>query len=242
MSNIFISPAFGIASKTWTTGLSNYVQSNCQVTLTDKGLRIYRPPNKTQSIDGNTMYGGMKLINATTTSLSHTYDPAIDNFFGLVQGHTYIIRFHVSGQSTNAFATFDWTNQMGWDGGGLKPTPSNIEKHGIPANFNGEEECFYKFTINDTISKICTSTYSYATQGNTYLSYTHFGVGFAYTDTGALGTDIYISNLRMYDITAGVSYSINKQGQLLPEEIIEQGNIASIQKGGSILCDNFYEY
>lgn len=242
MSNIFISPASGIASKIWTTGLSNYTQANCQVTLTDKGLRIYRPPNKTQSADGSTMWGGMRLVNATTTSISHTYNPAIDNFFGLIQGHTYIIRFHVSGQSSNSFATFDWTNQMGWGGGGLSPTPSNVERHGIPGNFNGEEECFYKFTINDTISKTCTSTYSYATKGNTYLSYTHFGVGFAYTDTGTLGTDIYISNLRMYDITTGTSYSINKKGQLLPEEIIEQGNIASIQKGGSILCDNFYEY
>ena len=242
MNNIFVSPAMGIASKTWTTGLGSYTQANCQVTFTDRGYRIYRPPNKTPSADGSTMWGGMRLINSTTASLSHTYDPAIDNFFGLIQGHSYIIRFHVSGKSSNPFSTFAWTNQMGWGGGGLTPNPSNIEAHGIPTNFNGEEECFYKFTINDTIAKTCTTTYSYAVQGNTYLSYTHFGVGFSYTDTGALGTDIYITNLRMYDITNGASYSINKQGQLIQNEIIECGDIASIQKGGSILCHNFQEY
>jgi len=47
-------------------------------------LRIYRPPNKTPSADGNTMWGGMRLVNATTTSLSHTYDSTKDNFFGLI--------------------------------------------------------------------------------------------------------------------------------------------------------------
>lgn len=242
MSNIFFSPASGIASKTWTTGLSSYTQANCQVTLTDNGYHIYRPPNLTVANDGNTMYGGMRLINATTTSLSHTYDPTIDNFFKLIQGHTYIIRFHVSGQSSNAFATFDWTNQMGWGGGGLQPTPSNVIKSGIPSNFQGEQECFYKFTINDTISKTCTTTYSYATAGNEYLSYSHFGVGFSYASTGSLGTDIYITNLRMYDITNGEKTSVNKVGQLLTCEPIEVGNIGSIQNGGNILGPSFYEY
>lgn len=242
MSNLLFSPASGIASKTWTTGLSNYTQTNCQVTLTDQGLRIYRPPNKTPSVDGNTMWGGMRIINCAINSLAHTYNPNQDNIFGLTVGHTYIIRFHVSGQSSNAFATFDWTNQMGWGGGGLQPTPSNVIKSGIPVNFQGEQECFYKFTINDSISKTCTTTYSYATAGEEYLSYTHFGVGFGYVNTGDLGTDLYITNLRMYDITNGEKTLVNKVGQLLTYEPIEVGNIGSIQSGGNILGSNFYEY
>lgn len=244
MENIFYKPNEAIEIKIFQNGLSSYTQKNCQVTLTDKGCRIYRPPNKTPSADGSTMWGGMRLINATTTSISHTYNPEIDNYFKLIQGHTYIIRFHVTGQSSDAFATFDWTNQMGWGGGGLSPTPSDIEKHGIPTNFEGEEECFYKFTINDTISKTCTTTYSYATQGNTYLSYTHFGVGFAYTNTGALGTDLYITNLRMYDITNNEkNYSITKEGIILPAQVIEMPiTQASIQNSGDLICNNFYEY
>lgn len=241
MSNMFYSPNAGIASQQWLTGLSNYTQSNCQVTLTDKGLRIYRPPNLTQASNGNTMWGGMRLVNCTTTSINHTYN-STDNFFGLVKDHTYLIRFHVSGQSSNTFATFQWLNQMGWSGGGLTPAPSNVVSHGIPANFNGEEECYYQFTITDDIAKTCTTTYSYATAGNTYLSYTHFGVGFAYTSTGALGTDIYITNLRMYDITNIKNISINKIGQLINNEIIEDNTLTSFENGGSILTNNFYEY
>lgn len=243
MSNLFFSPASGIASKTWTPGLKSYTQSNCQVTLTDNGYRIYRPPNLTVSANGNTMWGGLKLVNSSGSEL-HEYDSAVDNFFNLVKGHTYIIRFHVSGKSSNSPSggQWGWTNQMGWGGHGLAPTPSNVSSHIIGANFNGEDECFYKFTINDDIVKTCTSSYSYATEGKQYLSYNHFGFGFGYTDTGTMGTDIYITNLRMYDITNGEKTSVNKVGQLLTCEPIEVGNIGSIQNGGDILGSSFYEY
>lgn len=240
MSNLFFSPASGIASKIWTTGLSNYIQSNCQITLTDNGYRIYRPPNLTVSADGKTMYGGLRLINSSGSE-AHEYDSTIDNFFNLVQGHTYIIRFHVSGKSSNQPFS-GWINKMGQGGHGLAPSPSNVSSHFIGANFNGEDECFYKFTINDDIVKTCTSSYSYATEGKQYLSYNHFIFGFDYKDTGTLGTDIYITNLRMYDITNGEKTSINKVGQLLTCEPIEIGNIGSIQNGGNILGTSFYEY
>lgn len=241
MSNLFYSPASGIASKTWTTGLSTYTQSNCQVTLTDNGFRIYRPANINPTDNGNTMWGGMRLINSTNSNINHTFD-STDNFFGLIQNHTYIIEFHVAGQSSNTFATFGWLNQMGWGGGGLSPSPSNVVSHGIPSNFQGETDCFYKFTINDTISKTCTTTYSYATAGNVYLSYTHFGVGFQYTSTGTLGTDIYITNLRMYDITND-KINISKTGILYPTGIIEQTTSnAKILSSQEAMGNIFYEY
>jgi hypothetical protein len=34
-----------IAQKTFSNGLFSYTQGNCQVTLTDRGYRIYRSPN-----------------------------------------------------------------------------------------------------------------------------------------------------------------------------------------------------
>jgi len=49
---------------------------------------------------------------------------------------------------------------MGWGGGGLSPTPSNVTIKNISSNFNGETEVWYKFTINDDIVKTCTSAYS----------------------------------------------------------------------------------
>ena len=243
MSNIFYSPNAGIASQQWLTGLSTYTQANCQVTLTANGLRIYRPPNLNPTNNGNTMWGGMKIVNCTTNSINHTFNET-DNFFNLMQGHTYIILFHVSGKSTNQFATFSWLNQMGWSGGGLNAAPSNVSYSGIPANFDGETDCFYKFTINDTIAKQCTSTYSYATAGNTYLSYTHFGVGFAYTNTGTLGTDIYITNLRMYDITNNNSqFSITKSGIIYTNGCTERNaQLTSIIDGKELYSHNLYEY
>lgn len=244
MNNIMFKTNAAIRQKQMIDGLSSYTQSNCQVTLTDDGFRIYRPSNLTTSNNGNTMWGGMRIINSTNYNINHTYDPAVDNIYGLTQGHTYIICFHAKGQSSNAFATFEWSNQMGWGGGGLSPAPSNIQKYGIPTDFNGEQECWYKFTINDTISKTCTTTYSYATQGSEYLSYNHFGVGFTYTSTGALGTDLYITNLRMYDITNPIPVLIDKFGYLKTQAIIEDATTNAYILGPSseTIGGNFYEY
>lgn len=205
MSNLLWIPAQGIASAKWTTGLSSYTQSNCSVSLTPSGYHIYRPPNKNPTDHGNTMWGGLKLVNSSGSSV-HVYNASTDNIFGLVKGHRYRIMFHVKGQSSNSFANLGWTNQMGWGGGGLNPSPYGVSSSGISSNFNGEKDCFYDFTINDDIVKTCTTTYSYATQGNQYLSYNHFMVGFGYSNTGTLGTDLYITNLRMYDLTNGEKF------------------------------------
>ena len=242
MENLMFSPAAGIAMSKWTTGLSSYTQSNCQVSLTSDGYRIYRPPNLTVADNGNTMYGGLKLINSSGSGV-HIYNSSTDNIFNLIKGHKYRIMFHVKGKSSNPFSDFGWSNQMGWGGGGLNPTPSALSSHGISSNFNGEEDCFYEFTINDDIVKTCTTSYSYATQGNNYLSYNHFAVGFTYASTGTLGTDLYITNLRMYDITDGKNFQIFKTGIISTAGIIERDqNLTSLNKSGELLVNNFYEY
>lgn len=244
MNNLMFDTNNAIYLKSYQDGLSSYTQSNCQVTLTDNGYRIYRPPNLTTANNGNTMYGGLKIINSYSTSLSHTFNDT-DNRFNLQKGHTYIICFNVRGQSSNAFSSFGWTNQMGWGGGGLSPTPSNVQNCSIPSNFEGEKECWHKFTINDDISKICTTTYSYATQGNEYLSYTHFAVGFSYTSTGSLGTDLYITNLRMYDITSLASLSITRTGILKtmsPIEDLITNKFHILGKTSETIGGQFYEY
>lgn len=242
MSNLLFSPAQGIAAAKWTTGLNSYTQVNCSVSLTSSGYRIYRPPNKTVTGDGQNMWGGLKIINSSGTG-THEYNASTDNIFGLVKGHRYRITFHVKGQSSNTFGNYGWTNQMGWGGGGLSPSPSNISSLGIPSNFNGERDCFYDFTVNDDVVKTCSSTYSYATKDKKYLSYNHFMVGFGYTDTGSLGTDIYITQLRMYDLTNGEKFQILKTGIASATGFIERSdNLASIDKGGEALGFQVYEY
>ena len=113
MSNLMFLPAQGIEAQLWTTGLSAYTQSNCSCSLTTSGFRIYRPPNKNPTDHGNTMWGGLRVINSSG-SATHVYDATKDNIFGLTKGHRYRIMFHVHGQSSNSFSSYSWTNQMGW--------------------------------------------------------------------------------------------------------------------------------
>ena len=230
MSNIIQKAQEGIETKTFIAPLSRYTQANCQVTLTDIGYRIYRPPNLTTSANGNTMYGGLIL--------RFSIPP-------FIKGHTYIIEFNVKGKTSAAANNIYWSNNAGWGGHGLSPTPSNVSQNSIPANWQSEEwySYFYKFTINDDIYKVCDSSYSSFVEGNTYPSYRDFLWGFSYGNTGELGTDLYINNLRMYDLTASQNLSINKQGQLINNGIIEiDKNQSSFMPGRDINANNFYEY
>ena len=231
-----------IATKTWTYCdlLKNYTQTNCQVTLTDEGLRIYRPPNLTQADDGNTMYGGMRIAN-TYGGTKHEYRNE-DNQLGLEKGHTYLLLFHVQGKTSAAISLRGWTNQMGWGGGGLSPSPSSVSYGSVPANFTGETDYWYKWTINDDVVKTCTTAYSYAQLGKQYLSYADFTFGFAYTSTGEMGTEIYITNLRLYDITTIDKENIFKNGTMQFSSLIESDRqLVSIQYGNDLLSNEIIE-
>lgn len=232
-TNILAKTNLAIYNKTWTDGLSSYTQSNCQCTLTDQGYRIYRPPNLTVSANGNTMWGGFvfKPFNADANAL--------------VKGHTYIVAFEVKGKTSNAPSDgFGWHNNVGWDGGGLNPSPSNVVANNISANFNSDNwvTVSYKFTINDDIVKTCTSSYSSFVAGTQYISYRDFKFGFGYTDTGTMGTDLYIRNLRMYDITTKPNnFKILKQGIITTDYFVENKGNASLKVDGDFYANNIYE-
>jgi len=222
-------------------GLGAYTQSNCQVTCDSNGYRIYRPPNLTVADNGNTMWGGLRIRNSTVSAV-HAYDASIDNIFGLIKGHTYIFIITVEGKSSNNFSSIGITNLMGWGGGGLMPSPSNITYKLIGANFNGKTECYYKFTISDDIVKTCTAAYSTFVNGNQYLSYMDFMFGFAYESTGSLGTDLYISNIRLFDLTNKTSKNIQKSGIIEFTQFIEkEENITKIRNDEELYATEFIE-
>lgn len=228
MENLIYKVECALLDKSYRDGLSNYTQPNCQVTLTDNGFRIYRPPNLTTSANGNTMWGGLRL------------QPHYAKSGGvLFKGHTYIILFDVKGQSSNGLSGH-FTNQMGWGGGGLDPSPSNVVQNGLPSNFNGSMTYYYRFTINDNVYKTCTTSYSSFTAGNTYLSYKDFAWGFQYTSTGSLGTDLYLTNFRMYDITSNPTMNFSKSGVVKIGQTIET-NAINISKASEIRCTDFIE-
>ena len=219
-----------VLDKQSTNGLSSYTQSNCQITLTDDGFRIYRPPNLTVSANGNTMWGGLRIRNT-------------NNQFGLIEGHTYIVLFDVEGQSSNNATSMGWHEQMGWGHSEIRPNPTNVEYDWIGTNFNGKKTCWYKCTISDSLYK----TYYNATTntsfvaGSTYLSYADFQFGFGYESTGSLGTDLYISNIRMYDITNNPKFEVKKSSITNAAGLIEGSNPLTINRGNEIVSNQIYE-
>lgn len=232
MTNILELTEYSLRKKTWGYGLSSYIQSNCSCTLTDNDYRIYRTPNVNPTDNGSTMWGGLVIKPFNIA----------DNI--LQKGHRYVLMFHVKGKSSNSVVDTYWSNNVGWGGGGLDPKPViNRNTMNLPSNFNGETDVVYDFTINDDIYKVCTSSYSSFVAGNTYLSYNGFKFGFQYTNTGEWGTDLYITNIRMYDITNYTS-SVNlaKSGILSISALNEIDGNARINKYSEALSGGFIEY
>lgn len=230
--NIIEKTNIAAMNKTFTDGLASYTQANCQVTLTDQGYRIYRPPNKNPTNDGNTMWGGLVLkpFNADANAL--------------VKNHSYVVKFEVKGKTSNAVSDVFWSNNAGWGGGGLSPTPSNISYTSFPANFQSDiwVPFSYYFYIPDDIVKTCTSSYSSFVKGTQYISYRDFKFGFVYTDTGSMGTDLYLRNFRIYDITSKPeSLKISKSGIINSSNFIEEVGKASITIDSDVYSNSIIE-
>lgn len=230
MNNLLELTEYSLRKKEWDYGLSYFNQSNCSCTLTDNGYRIYRTPNVNPTDNGQTMWGGLVLKPSDIA----------DNI--LQKNHRYVIMFHVKGKSSNSVIDTYWSCKVGW-GGRLDPRPViNRNTMNLPANFNGETDVLYDFTINDDIYRVCASSYGPFTAGNTYLSYNEFKFGFGYTNTGEWGTDLYITNIRMYDITNYTS-SINlaKSGILSISALNEIDEGTRINKYSEVLSEGFIE-
>lgn len=222
-------------------GLTAYTQTNCQVTCNSNGYRIYRTPN-TAAGSANKTFGGLVLRNSSTSSI-HVYNPAVDNIFGLINGHTYVWCLTVEGHAATAPA-FYITNNTGYASNaarGLNTTPSNTKTVNIPANFNGKKEIFYRFTISDTIVKTCLQSYSDYTAGNDYLAYRDFVWCWDYVATGENGTDIYVSNIRLYDITNKEPIHITKNAMIKGCALIEENYPTKFSFDSEIFSSQYIE-
>lgn len=222
-----------LSKKEFKNPLAYYNQANCKSSLTDEGYRIYRPPNITyNSSDSSTrtMWGGFVLRYPETP---------------FIEGHRYQLIFEVKGQTTCLPSEMYWTNNCGWGGHGLDPQPTNVITKNISANFNSQEwtSVSYIWTISDTIYKTCTSSYSSFVEGQSYNSYRDFKYGFTYQNTGALGTDLYIKNIRMYDITTASKIDIKKTGVINADNFVENLSLkqALVNHSGEFSANQFYE-
>lgn len=213
-----------ILNGAWENGLLRYRQANCQVTLENNAVHIYRPPNTDAS-----MWGGFGFRND-------------DNVLGLQKGRSYLWAMTVSGQTSNS-PVIEVDNNMGWVNttSGLMPQPTDIFKYRTPASFNGKQEAWYAFTIPDDIFKECTTGYSSFVAGKTYISYRDFQYRFDYTTTGTLGTDLYITNIRFFDITDLDLSNITRAGIANFTDFVEDAGIASINMNKEFYTNSIIE-
>lgn len=234
MYNMFAPVEAARLNNSFTNGLSRYTQANMQVTLENGLYHVYSPPNIIHdSSTMHNMWGGLRINNTGITGSQI-----------LTKGHTYIIKFHVFGKCSRSPEKFRWSYEMGWEGdSALATAPTNVSSNFIPNPFNGEMDCFYKFTVSDDIYKVCSKSFSSYVAGNTYLSYSHFCFNYPYGNTGELGVDLYLSDFRMYDLTnltekAGVA----KNGALTCT-LIQNPDYTKVSmfKDTDITCSEIYE-
>jgi hypothetical protein len=258
-----------IINKTFTNGISSFTQSNMQVTLTDDGVRLYRPPNLVHPTNGNTMWGGLVLLlpeNLKTV------------------GRSYVLRFKIKGQTSvnlydNRFAfAVGWTDfGVGLTGHSITRTTlqnlagvtlpdyiqslwkytvnsnrlqnprwtlsmtagSNtvqyVNKHPSALNIiNGSTLLNNSFFPNGTTVTSVTSNVGFTTSNNAtqtgqavlfsntqYDTYRELKFGFGYENTGVLGTDLYIKDLEIFDVTNGEIRQIDSNGIIMYYDIDE---------------------
>lgn len=263
--NIGYSINQAIVDKTFSSGLSNYTQSNCQVTLTDDGLRIYRPPNLIYPTAGNTMWGGMRLYLPESAKTI---------------GRSYRISFYIKGQTSNNAENY-FSYEIGWSSYGIGLTSQSLSRrinltnydnsdykkitlfYTVAANryqngtwgvsitdgsnvvyYNGQHPSALKVTVGDSllsnayfpsgttvtasfsdrfeVSNNATGTATTTLQtSRQYDTYNQAKFGFSYTSTGALGTDLYIKDLTVVDVTDNGYTNVGNGGKLSYEEIDE---------------------
>ena len=180
-----------IEMRVWKPGLSKFEQENCKCSLTNQGFRISRPSGLTVATNGYTMFGGLVL---------HPFE--LDSNI-LQEGHAYVIMFDVRGYTSNVPVCY-WSNNIGWEAPELTPILTGaITNNAIGKNFSSINYVTYRyeFTVNDSIYKKCEKSYQNFIEGEYYLSYRDFFFGFTYKSTGSQGTELYIRNIRMYDVT-----------------------------------------
>jgi hypothetical protein len=231
LNNLVSAANNSIYGKRLSGGFGTYNQANCQVTLTDDGVRIYRPANVVHdSSTMHNMWGGMKL------------SPLLVDSQSLQKGHTYIMLFDAKGKTSKA-PKLNWTNNMGWGGGGLTPIPSSVSTQGFTENWQSENytTLYYQWTIEDEVYKTCTSAYGNFEAGTVYPSYRDFEISFQYQDTGSMGTDIYIRNVRCYDITGLTNAGVHSNGVLSTSALMEYGEKARIHYSAEIIGDSYIE-
>lgn len=215
-SNIMEDVQQAIDDKVFKNGLWGFQQASCVCTITENGFRIQRDDNLIYSSTNKVMWGG----------LIATFTPE-----QIKANRKYLLTFQCRGKSSNNMEIY-FAQQAGWAAkGGLNSiTPTSMRVHGENFNSNDWVDCWAIFNTGDDLFKVATKTESDVVSGTAYFRCTELKIGYAYQDTGELGTDILINNVKLIDITDEIKIGIDKKSQLLCDGINEiAGGIMSLK-------------
>lgn len=237
MENILAKADLQIISKgNRGTGVYQYTQNDNYSKYTDNGLLWIRKANIVGhgwNSNYHTTFGGFRIIT----------DSFIDK---LKTGNTYVLMIDVKGQLDHNLDYFRFSYEMGWEGDneGLLARPQVIYSKCPVKGFNNMT-AIYAFKITDDVYKTCKTKFSDYIVGNKYNSYKQFCMGFGYADDTTIGTELYIKNLRMYDITKyDKIVSFLKTGVIKSNTLttlINNNSSFCLNKFGTVSVNNFYE-
>ena len=192
--------------------------------LIDGKVHLWRSPNNTNSGNSAGNYTGFVVRNLKDL---------------LEKDHVYLFSFDIEGfndSPENANASLVYT--IGWGGcGGLKYY--TVSSH--LAHFDGKEKLFFLYDLRGKeLWQAATKTEGSIVAGTYYPIYNNFFFRFNYSQTGEKGTDVYISNISMQDITDNINVNIDKkyiingcdfeENESLEKSIINKNNQIIVNK------------
>ena len=196
--------------------LNIYTQAHCNVELVNDhvredaySFRIYRTPNVSQETHGSTMWGGI-ILN-------------FNNYNRFVYNKKYKVSFYYKGQTSTELRSEDFyfayrasyvSNGVGLQTGATKYTYYNQ----IPNNYNNWDDWQYCYAVFKA-----DNLYQTGTDGNMYFCMRNLKIGWSYTPTGPLGTDIRIADLRIEELNNddNYTYGVKENGTMMFDEINE---------------------
>lgn len=166
-----------------------------KVELIDGKVHIWRSPNNTNTGNSSGNYTGFAVGDLKDI---------------LEKDHIYLFSFDIEGVNDspdNANASLVYT--IGWGGCG------GLDYYSVPsylAHFNGKEKIYFLYDLRGKeLWQAATKTEGSVVAGTYYPIYNNFFFRFNYSTTGEKGTDVYISNISMQDITNNTTVNINKK-------------------------------
>lgn len=211
------------AMKSGTTPPSNmwraYDQGKCKCTYVagEKAFRVVRDKNLVYPASGHVQWGGFIVSFNDDVGGCKQYEPLKPNT-------CYLMSVMVKGKSDNVSENPYLSIDAGYTSKGGMETCGGSTNGLVPANFNSStyvRKLAVMTTDNKSFWKFGNGQQSMPTTTRYYCAREIKFVGWGYTSTGANGTDVYIKDPEMFEISSAEKAEIAKYGDAALFKIYE---------------------